>query len=113
MILDLMGDAVHSKRGFEVINGVEYWKVALVTLVIISIDTVVAIVAKNLGTVLGITGAIGSSTIMLILPSIMYLRYLVKAKKTNNVLLVALSLCILVLGVVFGTLGTIATIQQS
>ena len=71
-----------------VIDGVEYWKVALVTLVIISIDTVVAIVAKNLGTVLGITGAIGSSTIMLILPSIMYLRYLVKAKKTWRTLFI-------------------------
>lgn len=86
---------------------------AIVTIVIISIDTVVAIVAKNLGTVLGITGAIGSSTIMMILPSIMYLRYLVKAKKSNNVCLMGLSICILVLGVVFGTLGTIATIQQS
>lgn len=86
---------------------------AIVTIVIISIDTVVAIVAKNLGTVLGITGAIGSSTIMMILPSIMYLRYLVKAKKSNNVFLMGLSICILVLGVVFGTLGTIATIQQS
>lgn len=86
---------------------------AIVTIVIISIDTVVAIVAKNLGTVLGITGAIGSSTIMMILPSIMYLRYLVKAKKNNNIYLMGLSICILVLGVVFGTLGTIATIQQS
>lgn len=92
---------------------VEYWKVAIITLVIISIDTVVAIVAKNLGTVLGITGAIGSSTIMMILPSIMYLRYLVKAKKNNNVFLVVSSIGILVLGVVFGTLGAIATIQQS
>ena len=92
---------------------VEYWKVAIITLVIISIDTVVAIVAKNLGTVLGITGAIGSSTIMMILPSIMYLRYLVKAKKNNNVFLVFSSIGILVLGVVFGTLGAIATIQQS
>lgn len=86
---------------------------AIITLVIISIDTVVAIVAKNLGTVLGITGAIGSSTIMMILPSIMYLRYLVKAKKNNNVFLVVSSIGILVLGVVFGTLGAIATIQQS
>lgn len=92
---------------------VEYWKVAIITLVIISIDTVVAIVAKNLGTVLGITGAIGSSTIMMILPSIMYLRYLVKAKKNNNVFFVVSSIGILVLGVVFGTLGAIATIQQS
>ena len=55
--------------------------IALVTLVFIFLDTVVAVVFKDLGTVLGITGAIGSSTIMMILPSLMYMTYL---KKNNN-----------------------------
>ena len=86
--------------------------VVVTTLLIISVDTVVAITAKNLGTVLGITGAVGSSTIMMILPSIMYLRYLYNSKN-NNVALVFMSVLILLLGLVFGILGTIATIEQS
>lgn len=85
--------------------------IAIVTLVFIFLDTVVAVVFKDLGTVLGITGAIGSSTIMMILPSIMYMTYL---KKNNNHNWGKWLLCVLILimGFVFGTLGTIATIQQ-
>ena len=86
--------------------------IACITLVIVTLDTVIAIVFKDLGTVLGITGAIGSSTIMMLLPSLMYMSYLKQSGKSNcgKWLIAILILC---MGLVFGTLGTIATIQQS
>ena len=86
--------------------------IALVTVIFISLDTVVAVVFNDLGTVLGITGAIGSSTIMMILPSLMYMDLL---RKNNDRSFGKWCGCILILlmGFVFGTLGTIATIQQS
>ena len=86
--------------------------IACITLVIVTLDTVIAIVFKDLGTVLGITGAIGSSTIMMLLPSLMYMSYLKQSGKGNcgKWFIAILILC---MGLVFGTLGTIATIQQS
>lgn len=86
--------------------------IALVTITIISLDTVVAVVFKDLGTVLGITGAIGSSTIMMILPSIMYMTYLYKSNNRGWGKW-TISVIILCMGFTFGTLGTMATIQQS
>lgn len=86
--------------------------IALVTIMIVIIDTVIAIIAKNLGTVLGITGAIGSSTIMMILPSVMYFQHLRKTQ-SKRIILYLLSILIFIMGLTFGTLGTIATIQQS
>ncbi|KAK8801282.1 hypothetical protein WA171_004428, partial [Blastocystis sp. BT1] len=98
MILDLIG--VKEKK---------YWMIALITIMIVVVDTIVAIIAKNLGTVLGITGAIGSSTIMMILPSIMFFQYLRKTQ-SKRITLDILSILIFIMGLTFGTLGTIATI---
>ena len=86
--------------------------IAIVTICILTLDDVVAIVFKNLGTVLGITGAVGASTIMMILPSIMYIMYL-KKSGSKSCWKYFLSSCVLILGFVFATLGTVATIQQS
>lgn len=111
MILDLIG-VKEKSIPVEMIWVLEYWMIALITIMIVVVDTIVAIIAKNLGTVLGITGAIGSSTIMMILPSIMFFQYLRKTQ-SKRITLDILSILIFIMGLTFGTLGTIATIQQS
>ena len=86
--------------------------IAVITVCILTLDDVIAIVFKNLGTVLGITGAVGASTIMMILPSVMYIMYL-KKSGSKSFWKYFSSTFVLILGVVFAVLGTTATIQQS
>ena len=90
MILDLIG-VKEKSIPVEMIWVLEYWMIALITIMIVVVDTIV---------------------VMMILPSIMFFQYLRKTQ-SKRITLDILSILIFIMGLTFGTLGTIATIQQS
>ena len=55
------------------VSFIAYWKLALVTVVMVLTCMTVGIVFNDLSTVVGITGAIGGSSLMAIIPSLLFI----------------------------------------
>ena len=98
----------------------EYIHQALVSVVVLAISVFVAIVFPKLDIVLGINGAIGSSTLMLIVPGLMYgalsfprvCRYYKitsEEKGMKRVFSIILSVFMILLGLFFMVMGTYTT----
>ena len=70
----------------------------------------VGIIFNDLSTVIGVTGAIGGSSLMCIIPSIMYMRYVKVSDCKNKCWNYTLASFYLIFGVVMAVVGTVVTL---
>ncbi|KAK8809408.1 hypothetical protein WA171_000990 [Blastocystis sp. BT1] len=87
-----------------------YWKLALVTVIMVLSCMTVAIFFNDLSTVIGITGAIGGSSLMCIIPSIMFIRWTKISDCKNKWANYLAAGFYLTLGLVMAIVGTYVTL---
>lgn len=87
-----------------------YWKLALVTIIMVLSCMTVAIFFNDLSTVIGITGAIGGSSLMCIIPSIMFMRWTKLSDEKNKCFNYFVAGFYLTLGLVMAVVGTYVTL---
>ncbi len=93
-----------------IISYLAYWKLALVTVIMVLSCMTVAIFFNDLSTVIGITGAIGGSSLMCIIPSIMFIRWTKISDCKNKWANYLAAGFYLTLGLVMAIVGTYVTL---
>ena len=94
------------------LSSVEYWKLALVTIVMVLSCMTVAIFFNDLSTVVGITGAIGGSSLMSIIPSLLYMKWTKVSEVQHKWFHYTLASLYLAIGLVMAFVGTYVTLVQ-
>ncbi|KAK8790862.1 hypothetical protein WA158_005493 [Blastocystis sp. Blastoise] len=95
---------------FTLINfNPKYIHNALVSVTVLIIAVIVAILFPNLSAVLGITGSLGSSSLMLIFPGLMYYKVCCEDKSKNQLIGKSVSILFITLGVFFAVMGSYTT----
>ncbi|KAK8801932.1 hypothetical protein WA158_006327 [Blastocystis sp. Blastoise] len=86
-----------------------YWKVALTTVVIVLLILTVALCFTDLGTVLGLTGAIFGSCLMAIFPAILFWKYIKETQPKGKYFYYSACVFYIVMGAIIAILGSVTT----
>lgn len=92
------------------VSFIAYWKLALVTVVMVLTCMTVGIVFNDLSTVVGITGAIGGSSLMAIIPSLLFIKWTKVSDVNNKWLYYTLAGIYLTIGLFMAIVGTVVTL---
>ena len=84
----------------------------MVTVVMVLTCMTVGIVFNDLSTVVGITGAIGGSSLMAIIPSLLYIKYTKVSEAKNKCWNYTLAGLYLTMGLILAVVGSIVTLMK-
>lgn len=90
----------------------EYWKLAVITVVYVLFSSFTALFFKSLYTVVAMTGSLGGSLIEAIIPAVLYIKYIRDIDHPFSTWHYIYASFFIILGSIIAVLGTVESIRQ-
>lgn len=90
----------------------EYWKIAVITVIYVLFSSFTALFFKSLYTVVAMTGSLGGSLIEAIIPALLYIKYIKDIDHPYSTWQYIYASFFIVLGFIIAILGTYESIMQ-